>query len=468
MNQNLDPSEEELRLRRAIAARPASATAHAALASFLCAAGRPEEALAHADRQLSREPSRVWPLSLKAGILTAERRAAEAIEVHRVLVAKAPDVPLLWANFASDLAAIGQVRESAAAYRRAVELAPEFGAAWLGLANLGAKFFATDDITRMERGLPFAGDPHQRVQQLLALGRAHDATGAFERAFAYFSEANRMREGLRPYERRRLGRLVEAHGLLRDPFFADASPRAMHTGGAIFIVGMPRSGSTLIEQILGSHPDIEAAGELFALADVAASLGASGSPDDFVHRLEDMTRTEADALGKRYLAAVERYRRTDRRYFTDKMPANWRFIALIHRILPDAPIIDVRRDALACCFSIFTNYFNHHTDVPNSLEDLGEYYRCYAEFADGMRNRLPHSLYCLEYERLISRTEREVRALLEFLGLPFSPTCLSPHEYSRAIYTPSAQQVRVPIGRSDDRWRNYAAWLSSWQDPLQI
>lgn len=463
----LSPDSEQA-LRQAIANHPGDARAHAALTSSLCGAGRVDEALAHIDRETGRQPSKIWPLSIKAGIFSSERRAAEALDVHRRLVAMAPDVALLWANFGSDLAAVGDVDEAAAAFRAAVERAPDYGTAWLGLANLPGASLDDADLAAMGKGVALAHDPYQKIQLLFALGSAHGALGAFGRSFEKFTEANALRETAVPHDGAGLAAFVEAHGRLRKSFFATAPEVPTQVNGPIFIVGMPRSGSTLVEQILASHPEVEAMGELFALQEVAASIRAFNSPDAFVHRLHTLTQAEAAQLGAHYLTKAERYRRTDRPCFTDKMPANWRLVALIQRILPGARIIDVRRDPLACCFSAYTTYFNRHTDFPNTLEDLGRYYRLYLRLMEMVRGLAPGTLYRLDHARLVSNAEQEIRALLGFLRLPFSPACLRPEENSRAIYTPSAQQVRAPIHRENNRWQPYLPWLKPLQAALDI
>ena len=453
------PSPDEQALRITVAERPDAPHAHAALASFLCNAGRTDEALAHIEREIRRRPASIWPLSIKAGILSAERRAAEALEVHRMLVAMEPGIPLLWTNFGNDLAAAGDVDEAAQAFRKAVGLAPGFGPAWLGLANLPAAPLNGVDIAAMEKGIAHARDPHHRIQSLFALGRGYGARGEFERSFASFAEANASRETLLPHDEARLAAFVEAHRNLRPSFFEATQDAAPEADGAIFIVGMPRSGSTLVEQILASHPDIEGMGELSALEEVAASTGAFDAPDAFVRRLQTLTEAEAAQLAADYLERARRYRRTRRPLFTDKMPANWRFVALIRRVMPGARIIDVRRDPMACGFSAFTTYFNRNTDFPNTLQDIGRYYRSYRRMMEMAEAAAPGSICSLDYERLVSNPDGEIPALLALLRLPFAQSCLTPNRNRRAIYTPSAQQVRAPIHGAENRFRDYLGWL---------
>lgn len=457
------PAPDERALQTAIVKNPASARDHAALVSFLCSAGRVDEALDHVDREIAHQPSKIWPLSIKAGIFSSERRAEEALDIHRALVAMAPDVPLLWSNFGSDLSAAGEAEEAAVAFRRAVEHAPESGSAWLGLANLPGVSLGKAEVAAMELGLTAVRDPYQEIQLLIALGRAHEALGSYAPSFARFTEANMLRETVTPYDCAPLAAFVEAHRGLPASAFGVPQGRPAQTPGAIFIVGMPRSGTTLVEQIVASHPDVEGMGELFALADVAATIGAFDSPEAYVRRLQTLGHEESMQLAERYLAGVRRHRRTDRPNFTDKMPANWRFVALILRIMPDARIIDVRRDPIACCFSAYTSYFNRRTDFPNTLPDLGRYYRRYLQMMEMAREWTSEGLHWIDHRRLVSNPEGEIRELLGFLRLPFTSSCLRPEENRRAIYTPSAQQVRAPIRQLKDRSQNYLPWLQPFR-----
>ena len=273
-----------------------------------------------------------------------------------------------------------------------------------------------------------------------------------------------MRETLIPHNGARIAAFVEAHRNLRPSLFKAAQDASPELHGAIFIVGMPRSGSTLVEQILACHPEIEGMGELSALEDVAASMGAFDNPAAFTDRLRSLTQAEAARRAADYLARAGRYRRTARPFFTDKMPANWRFVALIRRIMPGARIIDVRRDPMGCCFSAYTTYFNRNTDFPNRLEDLSRYYRSYRQMMEMAQASAPDGMCDVDYERLVSDPDREIPALLDRLRLRFAEACLMPDRNRRAIYTPSAQQVRTPIHRTQDRFRDYLPWLR----PLQV
>jgi hypothetical protein len=225
---------------------------------------------------------------------------------------------------------------------------------------------------------------------------------------------------------------------------------------------MPRSGSTLVEQILSSHPMVEGAGELSQLGEIVDRIGTP-----WPQALPELGADALRALGQDYLAATRRFRRTDRPFFTDKMPSNWRYVGLIQLILPNAKIVDVRRHPLACGFSCFATYFSRDTAFPTSLDDLARYYRGYARMMDHLDAVLPGRIHRVQYERLVEDLEGETRRLLAYLDLPFHEACLRFHENPRAVHTPSAQQVRRPINRDGlGRWRDYEPWLAPLKDEL--
>lgn len=454
------PAEAERLLRRAIEVTPAFVPAYVELASLLCGAGRADEALAMFDGVLAVQPRSLWALSLKAAVLESERRSEEALATHEALVSRAPGAAVPWLNYGHALSACGRPDEAVAAYRRSLECDPDNGFAWWGLANLRTVRLSAKDVALMEGALPRAADDLHRILLHFALGKALGDVNSFEASFGHYEQANRIRGQVLPYDAKATAdRVSQAATTFTPELLAQRSGLGCNAPDPIFIVGMPRSGSTLVEQILDSHPLIEGTGELPALGEIAARLGAMGERS--AARLEP---GELKALGESYIAATRRHRRTERPLFTDKMPANWQHIGLIKLALPRAKIIDVRRDPLACCFSAFTTYFNRQTCVPTSLQDWGRYYRAYADMVGILDAAAPGSIHRVSYESLVHDLEGEVRRLLDYLGLPFDEACLRFHENPRAVYTPSAQQVRQSINRSGlDRWRSYERWL----DPLK-
>ena len=343
---------------------------------------------------------------------------------------------------------------------------PANGFAWLGLANLRTVGLAVGDIALLENALSTSADRLQRVQLHFALGRALGDHGRFEGSFHHYEQANRLRQDLIPYDARVTRNLVhEVETVFTAEFLARSAGLGCGEPGPIFVVGMPRSGSTLVEQILASHPMIEGCGELFELHNLAAGLQAGAGGRSWPEVTAGLSEEELRALGQRYLASVRRHRRTDRPFFTDKMPSNWQLVALIHLILPNARIVDVRRHPIACCFSAFTTYFNRETSFPTNLEDLRRYYADYLRMTAHFEMTLPDRIYRVRHERLAADLEGEVRRLLDYLGLTFDAACLRFHENLRPIHTPSALQVRKPI--NDDGlglWRNYEPWLAPLSD----
>lgn len=464
------PQDAERLLRETIRLAPESAQAYVDLTGLLCRLGRRQDALALLDHAEARHPAAVWPLSIRAAVLSAERLAEPALAAHAAVTAVAPHASLPWVNYADALRAVGHVEEAIAAYRKALAIDRGNGAAWWGLANLKTVRFDAEDVASMKRAIGDTGDPFQHVQLQFALGKALGDLSHYAESFEHYAEANRRRGTLVPYDPQALDDFVGMSQTLFAPDFFEGHAKPQGAGrDVIFIVGMPRSGSTLVEQILASHPMVEGLGELSELRDIATRLTGSAVADAaLAQAIADLDADQCRALGETYLLSTKRHRRTDRPYFTDKLPANWQLVPLIRLILPNARIIDARRDPRACCLSIFATYFNRHTSVPTNLRDLARYYRNYMRMMDHWDAILPGRIHRVQHEALVLDCEAVVREALNFLGLPFAPECLDFHENRRPIYTPSAQQVRRPIDRRHMQyWRNYEPWLAPLTDELK-
>lgn len=453
--------EAEWLLRRAVELAPGDVAAHVELASVLSRLARADEAVSLIDEALVREPAAVWPLSLKASVLEGDGRLDEALGAHRALLERAPRAALPWMNYGRALTAAGDLEAAIEAYRKSLALNPRQGLAWWGLANLRTVRLEPEDVRQMEQALPGVTDSLNLTQLHYALGKALGDQDRFGSSFKHYEAGNKLRGDFAAYSAASLAEAVDQTEAVFTPaFIAERRGQGCDAPGPIFIVGMPRSGSTLVEQILASHPMIEGLGELTELDDVAAAAGRDDDQAAWGEVLGRLDPATAAALGERYMAAAGRRRRSATAFFTDKMPANWRHVGLIHLILPNATIIDVRRDPMACCFSSFTTYFNRQTSFPTTLPDLARYYRDYVRAMDHFDRALPGRVYQVRYERLVDDLEGETRRLLNHLGLPFATECLRFHENMRVVQTPSAQQVRRPINREGlDRWRSYAPWL---------
>lgn len=454
-------NEAERLLRKALAMAPAFVPLYINLAALLQDLGRTGEALELLDSVLSNAPDNNMVLSYKAGLLLDAGRINEALQTHESLLALAPEAAVVWMNYGHALQIAGRTGEAVNAFRRSLRHDPGSGFAWWGLANLRACVFGRRDIDRMRTALAVADDSIGRLQLHFALGKALGDQQCFEESFSHYATANEMRGTLIPYD----PRPTVATARKTESLFTREFVRAREDFGAIaadpiFIVGLPRAGSTLVEQILASHPLVEGAGELPDFERLAISIAREAGTASWQEALAELDAEALRAHGEAYLASARARLVTDRPFFTDKMPFNWSMVGLIHLVLPNARIVDVRRHPMACCFANFTQYFSRTVNFPSSLEDIGRYYRIYVRMMAHFDDLLPGRVYRLLYERLVDDPDGQIRLMLEYLDLPFAGACLRFHENPRAIYTPSAAQVRQPIHREGlDRWRQYEPWL---------
>lgn len=461
--------DAERLLRQATRLAPAFALAHVELVSLLSRLGRADEAGMLIDHVIGSQARCLWALSLKCTLLTAERRVEETLPIHEELVSRAPEAGVLWLNYGHALRTIGRLDEAAAAYRKSLERDPASGFAWLGLADLRKTHFDDRDVDRLKRVLRRATGDLQRLQLHFTLGRALGDRGEYAASFRHYESANNIRQGLAPYDAAAIDTLVrKTEAVFTREFLARRSNTLSGGAGAIFIVSLPRSGSTLLEQILASHSMVEGLGELFDLQNIVdQATRNSRAGASWPEAIEHLSPDELQALGERYMASVRRRRKTDCPYFTDKLPSNWRYVGLIRLIMPKARIINIRRHPAPCSFSNFSTYFNVQTDAPNSLDDLAHHYLSYTRLLSHFDAVAPGYVHQVHLERLVDDFESEVGRILAHLGLPFEQACLRFHENPRPIYTPSAEQVRRPVNNEGSGWwRNYEAWLSPLRDKL--
>jgi tetratricopeptide (TPR) repeat protein len=449
-------------LRRAVEVAPGFTAARANLALVLGRTGRPAEALELLDDIFAADPDDLGVLNLRAATLGKLGDFSEAIRLYEGVLQKASKQPRVWLSYGHMLKTIGRQPEGVAAYRKALALQPSLGEAWWSLANLKTVKFDESDIAAMEQalGLPGLSD-EDRFHLDFALGKAMHDAGRTDEAFAHYRKANALRLKGQPYEAAVLTRTVDR---CIAQFTAEAL--AERSGGCdapdpIFIVGLPRAGSTLIEQILSSHSLVEGTAEL---PDIPALVRKAGAYPGAALKLSKAKRKE---LGGEYLKRAGVQRRTQRPFFIDKLPNNWLFVPFIQLILPNAKIIDARRHPLACCLSNFRQQFARGQDFTDDLADLGHYYADYVRLMAHLDAAMPGRIHRVIYERMIDDTEAEVRALLDYCGLEFEPACLEFYKTERAVRTASSEQVRQPIYRdSTDEWQRYAEHLGPLRDAL--
>lgn len=461
--------DAERLLHKALDQAPGFVPLYVNLATLLHDLGCTDEAIALMDQVLASEPENGMVLSFRAEILISARRLDEALETYEKLLACASDIAIGWMNYGHVLNAVGRIDEAIAAFRKSLELNPASGFAWWGLANLRTIKFDGQDVAAMEKALADSGDDLDRVQLHFALGRAFDDQDRFEEAFNHYTVGNEIRRTLVSYDPGLVEETVrKARALFTREFLCRHADQGYAATDPIFIVGLPRSGSTLVEQILASHPSVEGVGEVFDIERIAIGIaGREAGEPLWLDAVGQMDIGTLRALGETYIDSTRIYRKTDCPFFTDKMPFNWRYSGLLHLILPNAKIVDVRRHPLGCCFSNFALYFNRATHFASNLEDLGRYYRAYVRMMDHFDRVLPSRIHRVLYEDLIENPEGEVRRLLDHLGLPFHEDCLRHYKNPRPVQTPSAQQVRRPIYREAlDRWQNYNPWLGPLETAL--
>jgi tetratricopeptide (TPR) repeat protein len=455
--------DAEALLRRALELAPGFTAARANLATALYRQNRPAEAIEALDAILEEEPGHAGHQNLKAAALSRIGGYEEALALYAEVLERLPDQPKLWMSYGHVLKTVGRTGEGVAAYRRAIALAPTLGEAWWSLANLKTVALGPDDVAAMEAALAAPGlSVHDRLHLHFALGKALEEDGPAESCFGHYAEGNRLRHAMIGYEADEVTAHVERSRALFTPaFLAARAGQGCPAPDPIFVLGMPRAGSTLVEQILASHPLVEGTMELPDIPLIARRLaGGAEGEDRYPESLAGLSPAELRALGEDYLERTRVQRREGKPFFIDKMPNNWVHVGLIHLILPNARIVDARRHPLDCCFSNFRQHYARGQGFSYSLADMGRYYSDYVRLMAHFDRVLPGRVHRVVHERLIDEPESEVRALLASLGLDFDPSCLRFHENRRAVRTASSEQVRRPLNRDgQDQWRRFEPWL---------
>ena len=365
----------------------------------------------------------------------------------------------------------GREAESVAAYKKSIELLPSLGEAYWSLANLKTSPFTELDLASMRAQLANPGIADEdRFHLNFALGKALEDRGEYAESFEQYALGNRLRRTQISYKPEQMSaHVARVKALCSAAFFADRASHGAAAPDPIFIVGLPRAGSTLLEQILSSHSQVEGTMELPDIPAIARTLSQLGkqSTEGYSAVLATLGAEECAELGERYLAQTRIQRKTAAPYFIDKLPNNFAHIDLIHLALPHAKIIDARRHPLGCGFSGFKQHFARGQSFTYSLEDIGRYYRDYVELMAHFDAVLPGRIHRVIYESMIEDTETEVRRLLDYCGLQFEPSCLRFYENERAVRTASSQQVRKPIFHEGvDHWRHYETWLGPLKQAL--
>ena len=470
--------DAEVLLEAVLQKAPDYAAARHDYASTLLKRHKPAQALVELEKLLAREPSNQLFRTTYANAVVGIGDHERALTLYRELLPRAANPAEVHLSIAHSLKTLGRTGEAIDAYRASCSARPNYGDAYWSLANLKTYRFTDDELARMRleesntrNGLV------DRYHLCFALGKALEDRGDYASSFGYYERGNALKKASTHYspESTELNTRLQKEACTRE-FFSARRGVGCDAPDPIFIVGLPRSGSTLIEQILASHSQVEGTMELAEIPRLVHQLNAltgafsaaastTGGEPPYPRVLTSLTARDFAALGEDYLARTRIYRVGGRPFFIDKMPNNFRHIGLIHLILPRARIIDARREPLACCFSNFKQLFASGQEFTYSLEDIARYYRTYIELMRHWDAVLPGKVLRVQHEEVVDDLETNVRRILAFCGLDFEPQCLEFWKTQRSVRTASSEQVRRPIFKEGlDQWRHFEPWLT----PLKV
>jgi tetratricopeptide (TPR) repeat protein len=431
---------------------------------------RLREAIAVLERASKRAPNDKDPLNYLARLQTLIGDHEEALATYGAVLGQDDSDPATWILAAQLYRTLGRKTASVDAFRQAIARDPANAAAWWALANYFPGEITEDDVGRMRHALSKRPEsPHDAGPLHIALGLVADARGDQSEAFAHVAAGKRYRAMVSNYSPDQVTSHVDQviGGLPAERIRSDENATKADAG-PVFVVGMPRSGSTLLERILGRHSSIAPGGELPLITAVVERLRQRiGAGRDFYSSMGSMPASELHELGQWYLERSRDYRRSDEPFFIDKWNSNWLHVGVVRLILPNAPIIDLRRDALDCCWSNYKMLFGSGLAFSNDLRHLGRFYRDYVRLMDWASSAAPGRALQLRYEDLVDDLELSTRRVLDFLELAFEPACLEFHQSSQPVATPSSEQVRRPINRdSIGSAEPYRQWLAALIEEL--
>ncbi len=465
-------ADAQVLLERCLELAPSFHAARHNYAMVLYRQAKAEAALPEIERLLKLEPRNPSYRNLKAAVLATLGDYTDSIEVYEAVLREYPDQAKVWMSYGHALKTARRFDDSVTAYHRAIRLMPSLGEAYWSLANLKTYRFTVADVAALRAALEGAElTPDDRLHFEYALGKALEDEACYEESFEHYAKGAKIRRRLVGYDPDETTEHVRrSQSVYTAELFANLRDAGCLAPDPIFVVGLPRAGSTLLEQILASHSRVEGTMELPDIPSMARELNARRAREDeaqYPGVVATMSPDELRALGERYLAQTRVQRKSSAPFFIDKMPNNFMHVGLLHLILPNAKIIDARRHPLGCCFSGFKQHFARGQNFSYSLTDTGRFYSDYVELMAHFDALLPGRVHRVHYESLIDDTEGEVRRLLDYCGLPFEAQCLKFYENERAVRTASSEQVRQPIYKDGvDHWKHYEPWLGPLKEAL--
>ncbi len=470
--QREDDLKAEQYLRQCLALAPGFAAARHNLAQLLYYVHQIEEMMQHLERLLAAQPGDVNYLGLKAHGLRHLGRNEEALALAADLVAKHPDEEQVWVLYGTVLREVGEQARAIEAFRQAIAVRPGSPSAYASLANLKTLRFDDADLDAMQAQLarPSVRDT-DRVQLEFALGSAYEYRGDFARSFEHYALGNSLHRASFYYDPGFVTERAErTRALFSAEFFAERAGWGSMQVDPIFVIGLPRSGSTLLEQMLSCHSAIEGTRELPDLPKLALELVARvevPSQAALFEKFAALTAADVAQLAERYLDSTRGQRRLGKARFIDKLPGNWSLLGFMLLLFPRASIIDARRHPLASGFSCYKQFFGRGQQFSYDLRDVGLFSRDYIGLMQHFDGLFPGRVHRVHYEHLVREPESELRRLLDYCGLPFEGECLRFHESRRTVATLSSEQVRRPLYTEGvDQWRNYEQWLGPLKSAL--
>jgi tetratricopeptide (TPR) repeat protein len=463
--------DAELLLAAVLELAPRYRAARQEYAGVLVELHKYQEARRQLDQLLEDEPENRDLKTLYAYACVGLGDHEQAIALYRALLLGTPEDAGLHLSIAHAQKTLGQQQEAIESYRRAADCRPDYGDAYWSLANLKTYRFTDEELARVlaAESAPTTATV-DRYHLCFALGKALEDRGEFAESFRYYEQGNALKRAESKYSAEIIENNTQRQiEVCTAEFFASRRGYGARNPDPIFIVGLPRSGSTLLEQILASHSRVEGTQELADVEHIVRNLrGIDPDPNNprYPPILARMEPKDFLALGEQYLAATRIYR-TDKPFLIDKMPNNFRHLGLIHLMLPNARIIDARREPMACCFSNLKQLFAGGQEFTYSIDDIARYYRTYLELMRHWDRVLPGQILRIHHEDVVDDLEGNVRRILDFCGLEFEPQCVEFHKTERSVRTASSEQVRQPIFREGlDQWKHFEPWLEPLKHAL--
>ena len=455
-------------LVRALDLSPDYDEARLSYANLLYKRQLPYEALEQIQILLEKDKNNPQYLTLKAVNLALANQHDEAIKIFEIIINnKKIENNQLYLSYGHTLRAIGRLDESIQAYKNAITTKTGFGEAYWSLANLKTYQFTTNDIEDLKELLSSKDTKMDDYFHLLfALGKAEEDNKNYKNSIAAYIKGNTLKSKQVPWDSKKFSyECDELISFFTKEFFEQYEGVGDQNSDPIFVVGLPRSGSTLIEQILSSHSLVEGTTELqniIALSRKIANKKDTKSKSEYPSALSQIKKDEFKKMGEAYIQNTLDQRVTDKPYFIDKMPNNFVHIGLINLILPNAKIIDARRNPMDACFSCFKQYFAKGQHFTYDLDDIARYYKDYIRLMDYWKRLFPNEIFTINYEDIINNPNDRIEDLLDFCHVEFEENCLNFHQSKRPVKTASSEQVRQPMYKSGlDYWKNYANHLET-------